>query len=53
MIVDLMDPTNYNDNHYKDRFLANMYRIVSDAQLMMLINREGRQLIDIKTHCNN
>ena len=29
MIIDLMDPTNYNNNYYKDRFLGNMYRIVS------------------------
>ena len=30
MIIDLMDPSNYNNNYYKDRFLGNMYRIVSD-----------------------
>ena len=29
MIIDLMDPSNYNNNYYKDRFLGNMYRIVS------------------------
>ena len=29
MIIDLMDPTNYNNQHYHDRFLSNMYRIVS------------------------
>ncbi len=28
MIIDLMDPTNYNNAHYHERFLASMYRIV-------------------------
>ncbi len=29
MIIDLMDPNNYNNNVYKDSYLDNMYRIVS------------------------
>lgn len=29
MIIDLMDPSNYNNNSIKEAFLANMYRIVS------------------------
>ena len=38
MIIDLMDPSNYNNNYYKDRFLGNMYRIVS-CQSVNLISR--------------
>jgi hypothetical protein len=30
MIISLIDPVNYNNNVYKDRFLGNMYRIVGD-----------------------
>ncbi len=28
MIIDLMDPTNYNNNVYKDSYLGNMYSMV-------------------------
>lgn len=28
MIIDMIDPTNYNNNAIKDNFLGNMYRIV-------------------------
>ena len=36
MIIDLMDPSNYNNNYYKDRFLGNMYRIVSRQSVSQL-----------------
>ena len=28
MIIDMIDPTNYNNNSLKDEFLGNIYRIV-------------------------
>ena len=28
MIIDMIDPTNYNNNSIKDEFLGNIYRIV-------------------------
>ena len=30
MIIDMMDPSNYNNNYYKDAFLGRMYKIVNN-----------------------
>ena len=31
MVIDCMDPNNYNNNVYKDSFLGNLYSTVSNA----------------------